>query len=176
MSQRRDRDLDKAIGARVQQVRLKHGMSQVDLGRLLGRTDASGGGHKVETGKVGFTLSALKAVADRFDVSLDWLVRGADPKGVDPVLSEAELDLVLIQLGASADEREVFAAHRRVYSQQRITSAYAMAFLLGRRSGATVEHAVDQAVMAQAREAAIAETGSAERAKPNALRRRKKHA
>lgn len=176
MSQRSDKDLNEAIGARVRKVRLKHGAKQVEIGRLLGRQSPSTDAHKIEKGLVGLTVVDLKAIADHFDVSLDWLARGTDPKGIEPTLNELELERVLDQLGATADEREVFAAHRRVYTQQRITAAYTMAFLLGRRSGATVERAVDQAVTAQAREAAIAETGSAERAKPNALRRRKKRA
>jgi transcriptional regulator with XRE-family HTH domain len=175
MSQKRkDIGLDEAIGARVRQIRLKRGVKQVDIGRLLNRESPSTSAHKIEKGLVGLTLVDLKTIADHLDISLDWLVRGTDPKGIDSALNESELERVLDQLGATADERAVFAAHRHLYAQQRITAAYAMAFLLGRRSGATVEGAVDQAVTAQAREAAIAETGSAKRAKPDALRRRRK--
>lgn len=171
--QPRDRDLDREIGARVAELRQKHGMSQVDLGRLLGRISPSSP-HKYETGKVGLTLGALIKIAERFDTSLDRLIRNAEPKGVEPMLDDAQIDAVLTQLAATDAERAVFADHRRLYTHQRITAAYVLAFLFGRRSNASVEQAVDAAVLATAREAAIAETGSAERAKPDALRKRKK--
>lgn len=169
----RDRDLDREIGARVAEFRQKHGMTQVDLGRLLGRVSPSSP-HKYETGKAGLTLGDLIKIAEHFDISLDRLIRNVDPKGVEPALDDAQIDAVLTQLAATPDERAVFASHRYIYTHQRITAAYVLAFLFGRRSNASVEQAVDAAVLATAREAAIAETGSAERAKADTLRKKRK--
>lgn len=171
--QSRDRGLDKEIGARIREIRIKAGVSQVALGRILDRKQPASSMHKYEKGENGLNPNDLKKIAEHFKVSLDLIIRGVEPKGLDPTLTQAEIDTILQQFGATPIERSVFEKHQRMYASARITSAYLVAFLLGHRSHGDVEKAVDEATSAVARDAAIAESGSAERVEPGALRKRR---
>ena len=169
----RDEELDKEIGARIRQLLEERGASQADLGRLLERKQASTNAYKYVTGRSGLDIKSIKKIAEHFDVSTDQLIRGIAPKGVEPLLEEADLETLFTQLRASPLERDLFAQHLRIYTQHRVTSSYVTGFLLGHRMHGTLQGAVDAAVLEKSREAAIAETGSAKRAEPNALRKRR---
>jgi transcriptional regulator with XRE-family HTH domain len=170
---RRDKDLDQAIARRVAELRIKNQMSQVELGRFLGRQDAATAAHKLETAKTGFSISDLIALADKFGVTLDKLIRGFDPES-DESLTDAEIDTVMRQYAATDAERAEFTAHRKLYRDHRITTSYLMVFLLVLRRDRNVAQAADAAVNAAARDAAVAESGSTTRVPPGELRRRRK--
>lgn len=171
--QPRDRDLDRAIGQRVAQARKRKNVSKVELARKLGRADANASAQKYEKGESGLSPSDLLKISDELDVSLDWLIRGVHPKHEIVELSPAEIDGVLDHFGATAEERAAFAEHRAIYAHNRVTAAYVDVFLHGRRSHKDPARIVRETVAATAREAAIAESGSATRVKPGELRRRK---
>ncbi len=64
---------------RLKKLRSERGVSQVTLAKIVGRTDRAF--RKYETAEIEPTLSVLIALADFFDVSLDYLVgRSDDPK------------------------------------------------------------------------------------------------
>ncbi len=172
--QPRDEELDGQIGARVRQAREAKNMTQVDLGRILGRKSPASAMHKAEKGIVGLNASDLKKIADQLDVSLDWLIRGEQPKGLDPILTVADRDRILDQFQASSEARAALAENLAMYTHHRVTASYVVGFLLGYRTSNDPQAAADSAVLAAARDAAIAETGSAERLKPGALRKRRK--
>lgn len=170
---RRNKQLDATIAQRVAELRVKKQMAQVDLGRLLERSDAATAAHKLENAKSGFSLQDLVTLAKHFDVSLDQLVRGVTPD-TDGTLTDDEIKQVLDQYAASDVERREFAEHQRIHRDHRVTASYIHVFLLALRRGRSLERAADEALAASARDSAVQETGSAERLPPGELRRRRK--
>lgn len=168
---RRDKTLDLEIGARVAKLRAARGMAQVDLGRLLLRQDSAGQAYKWETGKAGFSLNDLVKLAEHFGVTLDYLIRGSES---DAPLTGEEIETVLNQYAASAEERQEFAAHRRLYRDHRITTSYVHVFLLVLRKDRNVEAAADAALNAAARDRGIVEGGDASQVPSGVLRKRRK--
>lgn len=64
------------IGQRIRSVRRNKKVRQRELGDILGFSENYIG--KLETGKRIPSLDALVRIADYFDVSLDYLVRGKE--------------------------------------------------------------------------------------------------
>lgn len=171
--QPRDRDLDRAIGDRVREAREAKGMPKVELARRLGRADANASAQKYEKGENGLSPADLLKIADLLDVSLDWLIRGVHPKGEAAALTPAEVESVFDHFGATPAERAAFHAQCVKFGHHRVTATYIDWFLQGRRNQHDPQQIERDAVKAVAREAAIAESGSAAQARPGELRRRK---
>ncbi len=64
------------IGIRVRELRLQHDLSQLAFAKKLGVTRVEI--TKIETGKQKIYLKTLVRICQEFDVSLDWLVFGAE--------------------------------------------------------------------------------------------------
>ncbi len=84
---------------RLRQVRERHGWSQRELGRLCGIGEAQVG--KYESGENEPTATKLKIIAEKLDVSIDYLLGTTDDPR--PPLSPGELN---------ADERDLLNTYR----------------------------------------------------------------
>jgi transcriptional regulator with XRE-family HTH domain len=64
------------IGIRVRELRLQHDLTQLTFAKKIGVTRVEI--TKIETGKQKIYLKTLVRISQEFDVSLDWLVFGAE--------------------------------------------------------------------------------------------------
>jgi len=64
------------IGAKVRELRLQHDLTQLTFAKKIGVTRVEI--TKIETGKQKIYLKTLVRISQEFDVSLDWLVFGAE--------------------------------------------------------------------------------------------------
>jgi len=64
------------IGAKVRDLRLQHDLTQLTFAKKIGVTRVEI--TKIETGKQKIYLKTLVRISQEFDVSLDWLVFGAE--------------------------------------------------------------------------------------------------
>jgi len=66
------------IGNRLKQVREKAGLKQKEMAEFLEL--GKPGYNRIETGKVEITVKHLLKIAERFKISLDWLILGKEEK------------------------------------------------------------------------------------------------
>ena len=67
-----------SIGKRLKQVREKAGLKQKEMADFLQL--GKPGYNRIETGKVEITVKHLLKIAERFKISLDWLLLGNEEK------------------------------------------------------------------------------------------------
>lgn len=66
------------MGARIRDVRLQRGISQVELAAVAGMSKAQV--NNIEHNKKSASLDSVVALVDALDVSLDYIVRGLRPQ------------------------------------------------------------------------------------------------
>ena len=71
----------KTISEKLREIRLKNKLNHTEMGRNLGlgRSTYS----RIESGHIELTIKHLKQLAQRFNVSLDWLIAGRTSPGLD---------------------------------------------------------------------------------------------
>jgi transcriptional regulator with XRE-family HTH domain len=67
-----------SIGERLKQVREQAGLKQKEMAEFLEL--GKPGYNRIETGKVEITVKHLLKIAERFKISLDWLLLGKEEK------------------------------------------------------------------------------------------------
>ena len=70
----RDEDFLKKVGNRIRELRLKKGLTQMDLAFQCNETDYSQI-NRIELGKVNFSISFLSLIASVLEVSPDELIK-----------------------------------------------------------------------------------------------------
>jgi transcriptional regulator with XRE-family HTH domain len=92
-------DMNKTTGNRVKSLRLDKGLSQGEMGKLLGLDQ--GTVSKMERGENEPTAKTLRLLREIFDVTTDWILTGEGTKHPLPLDTEEEIKEIIDDLNTN---------------------------------------------------------------------------
>jgi transcriptional regulator with XRE-family HTH domain len=92
-------DINKTTGSRVKSLRLDKGLSQGEMGKLLGLDQ--GTVSKMERGENEPTAKTLRLLREIFDVTTDWILTGEGTKHPLPLDTEEEIKEIIDDLNTN---------------------------------------------------------------------------